>query len=304
MVLIWGLPEDSPTARIAKELYHLNSSIAWVNQQEIPNYRIKLEMSDEVNGTLHFTDRTINLGDVTGAYIRPYELRSLNATRGLSINDPKYHQISAFEEILHVWVETSKAIVMNRLSAMASNGSKPLQAGIIRQFGFSIPETLITTNPEEVLSFWDKHHVIIYKSISGHRSVVSKVTEEDRERLSTIKQCPTQFQQHISGVDYRAHIIGDHIFACRIKSAATDYRYDHSTEIQAVELPVDVADRAFRLTKGLGLELGGVDLRESTAGEWFCFEVNPSPGFTYYEDATGLPMAAAIASTLVGSSGK
>jgi D-alanine-D-alanine ligase-like ATP-grasp enzyme len=45
----------------------------------------------------------------------------------------------------------------------------------------------------------------------------------------------------------------------------------------------------------MGLELAGIDLRIRPNGEVVCFEVNPSPAFSYYEERTGLPIAAAVA---------
>jgi D-alanine-D-alanine ligase-like ATP-grasp enzyme len=39
-------------------------------------------------------------------------------------------------------------------------------------------------------------------------------------------------------------------------------------------------------------------MRRTDEGEWYCFEINPSPGFTYYQNATGAPIDAAIAKLL------
>jgi hypothetical protein len=64
-------------------------------------------------------------------------------------------------------------------------------------------------------------------------------------------------------------------------------------------MPVDVASRCVRLARGLGLPLAGVDLRRTPAGEWVCFEVNPSPAFTFYASRTGQKIAAAIAALLL-----
>jgi hypothetical protein len=36
-------------------------------------------------------------------------------------------------------------------------------------------------------------------------------------------------------------------------------------------------------------------------GDWYCFEINPSPGFTYYQQAKGAPIDAAIATLLARS---
>lgn len=47
------------------------------------------------------------------------------------------------------------------------------------------------------------------------------------------------------------------------------------------------------------LPLAGIDLRRTADNEWYCFEINPSPGFSYYENATGQPIADAIAGLLL-----
>jgi D-alanine-D-alanine ligase-like ATP-grasp enzyme len=51
----------------------------------------------------------------------------------------------------------------------------------------------------------------------------------------------------------------------------------------------------------LGLLVAGIDMRCCADGRWVCFEVNPSPGFSFYEAATGQPIAAAIADLLAGA---
>ena len=124
-------------------------------------------------------------------------------------------------------------------------------------------------------------------------------------RLADLRWCPTQFQQYITGRDFRVHTVGDEVFACEIISQADDYRYaarqGHDVELRAATLAVDCAERCLALARSLGLAVAGIDLRRTPAGEWFCFEVNPSPAFSYYESATGQPIAEAIAGLLVSN---
>jgi D-alanine-D-alanine ligase-like ATP-grasp enzyme len=49
------------------------------------------------------------------------------------------------------------------------------------------------------------------------------------------------------------------------------------------------------------LLVAGIDLRRTPAGEWYCFEVNPSPAFTFYQDASRPPIAEAIARLLASA---
>ena len=67
--------------------------------------------------------------------------------------------------------------MLNRTAAMASNGSKPYQTQLIRAHGFAVPETLITNDPDLVRAFHQQHRRVIYKSISGARSIVHTLEE-------------------------------------------------------------------------------------------------------------------------------
>jgi len=63
-----------------------------------------------------------------------------------------------------------------------------------------------------------------------------------------------------------------------------------------------ILDALWFLAAGLGLPVAGIDLRRTPSGRWYCFEVNPSPGFSYYEHATGQPLALSIARLLMQAS--
>jgi glutathione synthase/RimK-type ligase-like ATP-grasp enzyme len=209
----------------------------------------------------------------------------------------------SLDDAMQAWVEVTPALVVNRPSAMAANGSKPFQAAQIREAGFYVPETLITTDEAAVREFSDRHGSVIYKSVSGVRSIVSRLGPAHRGRLADVANCPTQFQEYIAGADFRVHVVGEAIFAAEIVSDADDYRYasraGRSTRIRAFTLEPDLADRCRRLAAQVGLPVAGIDLRRTQEGRWCCFEVNPSPGFTFYQEATGQKIAQAIADMLV-----
>jgi glutathione synthase/RimK-type ligase-like ATP-grasp enzyme len=56
-----------------------------------------------------------------------------------------------------------------------------------------------------------------------------------------------------------------------------------------------LAERCVALSEALELPFAGIDLKITPEGEPFCFEVNPSPAFSYYESHTGQPIARAVA---------
>lgn len=122
-------------------------------------------------------------------------------------------------------------------------------------------------------------------------------------RLPDVATCPEQFQQMIEGHDVRAHVVGDEVFATEVRADAPDYRYTgrfgaEPPRMTAIELEPDLARRCVGLTRASGLEVAGVDLRISPDGVAYCIEVNTSPAFSWYEQRTGQPIAAAIARLL------
>jgi hypothetical protein len=303
VVLLWGDSADRPFALVASALRARRAELMILDQRDMLATALDLQTGAEVRGGLRVGDRVCDLADVSAVYVRTYDWRSLPAMRAAAAGGPEWQHAVNLEEALYAWLEITPARVINRPSCMASNGSKPYQAELIRRHGFEVPETLITTDSQMARDFIARHRAVIYKSISGTRSIVSCLTPMKLERLADIAWCPTQFQAQVAGVDHRVHVIGDQVYACEILCAADDYRYaarsGASAEIRATTLPEDVTERCRHLARALGLDFAGIDLRRRPDGAWVCFEVNPSPGFSYYEQATGQPIAAAVAHRLL-----
>ena len=302
VIFLVGLPQDSPLRAVRKALHELGSPVVFFDPHTVLEAEVQLRVDAQIQGFWRIGPQTLDLQTVTAMYLRQVHCCRVPAVWQAGPGSHAWRHACNVEEVLLSWAELTSACVVNRPSAMASNHSKPYQASIIQSCGFTIPETLVTTDPEAVRSFWDQHGTVIYKSLSSVRSIVTRLTPAHRSRLHDITACPTQFQQYIPGRDYRVHVVGEEIFACEIVSAADDYRYAHrqglAVELRAYTLPMACAERCQTLAAALGFVVAGIDLRCTPEGQWYCFEVNPSPAFTYYQAATGQPIAAAIARLL------
>jgi glutathione synthase/RimK-type ligase-like ATP-grasp enzyme len=303
LVLLWGFETDPPLLAVREQLRTMGTPSVLVDQRFVLDTDVNLQVGKEVEATIQIGGCEIDLANVTAAYIRPHDSHRLPEISGAGPQSLLWRHAIEVDDILSSWSEITSAFVVNRLSAMASNNSKPYQLQQIQRLGFSVPETLITTDPKAAQAFWERHGNVIYKSISSIRSRVARLGPEQAQRLEDIASCPTQFQQCINGTDYRVHVVGDEVFASEVLCEADDYRYpgQHAVEIRACTVPRDVEDRCRRLTTAMELVVAGIDLRRTPSGEWFCFEVNPSPGFTYYQEATGQPIARSIAILLADS---
>jgi hypothetical protein len=306
MILLWGLPAEGPIALVYEALMQFGAGVAFLDQRAVLETNVELSVAGSVDGLLEVGPDTISLSDVTAVYLRPYDTSRLPAIQEAGQGSPQWAHALSVNDILLSWLELTEALVINRPSAMASNSSKPYQAAIIRDHGFAVPATLITTDPQAVLEFWEKHGTVIYKSVSGVRSVVSRLKPMHLDYLADVNSCPTQFQEYIPGSDYRAHVVGDDVFACEIVSSADDYRYlsgpGDSVEIRAYDLPGDCETLCRELAASMELPVAGIDLRRTPEGVWYCFEVNPSPGYSAFQEPTGQPIDRAIARLLMSAS--
>lgn len=304
MIVLWGLPTDNPLRRVAEELDRLKTAFEVFDQGRTLALRPVLEVADGVRGHVEVEGRTLDLASVSGLYARPYDWTQICQALGYRAGSREWAQTAATHETVCAWWSVVAGTVLNPPQAMASNGSKPYQSGLIQAAGLNVPATLVTTDPSAAMQFWERHRAVIYKSVSGVRSHVAQLSAESVRRLDLVSLCPTQFQEYVPGTDVRVHVVGDELFATEIISGATDYRYpsenDGDVELRAVSLPEEMVEACLRVSKALGLSMSGIDLRRTPWGRWVCLEVNPSPGFTYYESATGQPIAAAAARLLAG----
>jgi glutathione synthase/RimK-type ligase-like ATP-grasp enzyme len=299
LALVLGITHEPPVARVVRELARLNLPHAIVDQRQLLHGSVATWWeAGAAGGIIEVPGAQISLDDVAGVYSR---LTNWSDLPGVSSDPAILSHAYQIHEALDSWLEVTTVNVVNRSSANDTNNSKPYQALLIRDH-FDLPATLVTNDPRRAQEFRQEFGRIIYKSISGERSIVTCFTEADVERLPLLANAPVQFQEHISGIDIRVHVIGSELFATRVESDATDYRYDETGggSMKPFELSSSVAHECISLTHRLGLEMSGIDLRFADDGRVVCFEVNPSPAYIAYEEATGQPMAAALARHLCG----
>ena len=311
MILIAGIPSEAPVtlALEAAEEAGIEHMLLDQRRHMACSLRLEFDPFGGWHGTLSTEDGVVHLSSICGIYARLMDESYLPDVRDTKQGSPERERARSFHSLLHSWLDIAQGRVANRPQPMASNMSKTYQASIIRQCGFQIPQTLVTNDPERVVEFAAEcaktGDEIIYKSVSGARSIVQTYEAADRSRLHRIRWCPTQFQRKVKGRDIRVHVVGDQCFAVAVESEATDYRYalrqtGNDAELAAIDIPALLARRCAELALRLNLPFCGIDLRNTPSGDYVCFEVNPSPAYSYYEGRTGVPIARALVHWLAG----
>jgi glutathione synthase/RimK-type ligase-like ATP-grasp enzyme len=199
-----------------------------------------------------------------------------------------------------------KCPVVNRLADCFSNQSKPFQAWQLGHLDLSVPCTLVTDSLSEAKRFYERwNRQVIYKSAGGGFIGTRRLTEETLSGLFSKPGAPVQLQELVSGTDIRVHVVGDQLFATRILSDAIDYRFPRPgcapLRMESAALPRTVSSTCIRVSKLFGLVFSGIDLRETADGQFYFFEANPAPAFSFYEGTSGQPISKALVDLLRGS---
>jgi glutathione synthase/RimK-type ligase-like ATP-grasp enzyme len=296
MILLWGLKADAPMNLVREELERAGVNFFFLDHHKI--FRSEIEYAFDPKGgmkcVINIDGAVLDLDLISVTYTRPYNFMDFREMDGKAADDPMAIKASGFETQLMAWLNASDSLVINKADPSATNNSKPYQLDLIRKAGFKIPETFVSNDPGQVMQFLKRADRAVYKSVSAVRSIVHEVADEHLGFIEDVQWCPTLFQKVVDGINYRVHVIGPELFAVRITSDQLDYRYGQ-TSMVVEKLPADIAEKCLLVNEMLGLHFSGIDLMRTPDDEWYCFEVNASPGYSYFESNCGVPISVALA---------
>ena len=301
MIAVVGIASETPVRLLMEACASKKIPCTLFNQRRQGDWSVQYDVFRPNASILANGDVTFTPSECSGLYLRTMDHTKLPEWAGTTTDRCRIEDMYS-----NLWMllddETLGTRVVNSPSVQLSNNSKPYQSIIIHEHGLDIPDTCITSDEDVAQDFLTKHAAVIYKSISGTRSIVKRADGKSLANLSRIRYCPVQFQECVMGFNVRVHVIGEQAIATRIRSDAVDYRYatqeGKSTALEPYDLSPDVAAKCVRLAHALRLPFAGIDLMMADDGRTICFEVNPSPGYSYYEQHTGQRISHALADLL------
>jgi glutathione synthase/RimK-type ligase-like ATP-grasp enzyme len=304
MVLICGDPAEPVTVFVRARLRALRIKHQFLDLRTFPRgFDLKWNwQAGKATGWVAGPKWRIELDELTGVYFRHVSLNLAQTNESDKTENERAYPTTRGE--LLSLLNCLQCPVVNRHTAMTSNRSKPFQALTIRRIDFRVPKTLVTNSPEAARSFYTEcEGNVIFKSISGVRSIVRRLRPEHFERLALLEHGPTQFQEFVPGENIRVHTVGNRVLAVRIESEAVDYRYalmdGHKRKMVGTELPTELNKACLDLSRELGLLMA----KRTPEGLYYCFEVNASPGFLFFERASRPSIADVLAEFLAGKTG-
>lgn len=220
-------------------------------------------------------DAEVPLSDVGAFYCR------LTGSRVQWARDKEIRE-SGLLHSMRLWLTASHALVINRPDIDQHNGSKSLHEAELARLGFSVPESITSSNLSELVDFLRGGRAVI-KACCGLRADTREL-RADRLREYTADRGPLHLQRLIQGHDVRAHVVGTEVLAVRIDSdEAVDYRTDRSARYSTVALPGELQALLVEATRAQGMVFSGWDLKVDADERVWCLESNPMPGYAFYD---------------------
>ncbi|NEA35136.1 ATP-grasp ribosomal peptide maturase [Streptomyces sp. SID13031] len=302
---------DDPTADLViEELNDRDVPIARFDTSDFPS---SLTVAADINGLrnwrgwLRTPTREVDLTAVRSLYYRrPSDF-------DFSRLEPQQARFAASQArfgLGGLLADLPGCLYVNHPNAIADAEYKPVQLSVAASVGLRVSPTLITNDPEEARAFARGVGRIIYKplylglhDLDGQPASIW-VKEVDLEDLDdSIAGTMHLFQARCDKVaDLRVTVIGDKVFCVKIKTESPDlldwrYDYDHLS-YTVVEPPAGIVDSMQAYMKRFDLVFGCFDFAVPRNGGPVFLECNPNGQWGWLEEATGLPMTAAVADLL------
>lgn len=269
---------------------------------------------DSITGHLTTRKGKLELDDIQSVWFR----RPVAPDPAPQIVEPRARQFSAVESLAYIeglW-RTLDCFWVSNPDRIRAAESKLLQLSIARGLGFSIPTTLVTSDPDEARDFLAEASKVVYKPLrqsrlEHHQGAMSIFTSVVRgshaSQLEAVKFAPCIFQEYVpKRLEVRITVFGSEVFATEIHSQASeeakdDWRRSPARAIRhsAHTLPQEIEAKSIQLVETLGLAFGAIDMVLTPRGEYVFLEINPNGQWAWIEQRTGQPMSHSLVDLLV-----
>ncbi|WP_406277858.1 hypothetical protein [Embleya sp. NBC_00896] len=197
---------------------------------------------------------------------------------------------------------------VNHPHATAAASYKPIGLAAAVRAGFTVPPTLITSDPDAARTFAKDHGPVIHKLLRVTRHLdpdempltVWTTAVEPDDIDDDVAGTAALFQTRVDSVaDMRVTVVGGRRFAVRIDSGLLDWRTDYDRHTyRPIDVPPEVADSITAYMADLRLVYACFDFALTAADDWVFYEANPSGQYGWIEAATGLPITPTFADLL------
>ncbi len=259
-------------------------------------------------------DDSLNLESVEAVwYLKPH------LPKELRIADPPDYRAFMRDQFRALWHSVIYLLADRRWISPHANvmaaESKIRQLMVAREIGWTLPDTLVTSEPDRARNFWEWHQgdvVIKQLATSPLEDTViftSSFPEAKLKDLDRLRFAPVILQKRIAkDYELRITVVGSEVFCARVDSQRYEVnlidwrRRNPDLKFERHKIDPAIQGMSRQLVEKLGLRYGCIDVVVTPTGEHVFLEINPNGQWYFIEHATGLPISVAIANLLAGKS--
>ena len=249
--------------------------------------------------------------EITGAYFRKPRPPITLLENSKPVAD-RFNAQEVREMLRSMWRLLPKKRWLNDPEDLWLASNKIKQLNLAAQVGFSVPDTVVSTDPSEVFQFIRTHdNDVIGKAVKNGfvehdlTQTVIFTTALHPDDIQTLCDSPTVLpmivQPRLSKeVDLRITIVGDRLFPVALDSqrhedTRTDWRtWEVTNDVDlrhtVFDLPKTVERDCIELNRRLGLRFSCVDMVLSPEGHFTFLEVNPNGQWAWIEQKLNVPI--------------
>jgi glutathione synthase/RimK-type ligase-like ATP-grasp enzyme len=301
MILIITHKEDFTADFLIEKLNYRGIKYFRLNCEEIlsENYSIKLPSTFSpfsINGNYEFDS----------VWFRRVKLPVLDSLEPVERNFILRDFETLLENIFQV-IKSKRWLSHPNKVTRAEN--KLLQLTEATNVGFSVPQTIITNDREQLTSFINHTgRKVIIKPIrqgrietdAGLWNIYTNIIDSSTvEELSKYDLTPCIIQEYINKqYELRITVVEGSVFAVKIdsqinKGTTVDWRRE-KLPLQPYSLPYNIEQKCLRLVKKLEISFGAIDMIVNDEGEYVFLEINPNGQWAWVEIETGVKISEAI----------
>lgn len=295
------------------ELDERGAEVSRVNTAWFPTQlRVRAQVRDgSWHGVLTTPGGMVNLDEIHAVWYRSPEAYRMPPQ--LSHAEAQHARVEAKYGLGGV-LASLPVLWCNHPNRVADAAYKPVQLARAALAGLTVPDTLITNEPNAVRGFAAGGPTVT-KLVGGmsidedgaRKNVYTRrVTDDDLADLRGIEHTTHLFQRWVPKQrECRVIVIGEQVTAAAITASSAaayvDYRTDYdSLSYELVTPPEQVIKGIRLLMDGFGLTYGALDFVITPSGEWVLLELNPAGQYGFIENATRAPLTGQLADLLTG----
>jgi len=197
------------------------------------------------------------------------------------------------------WLLASPAVRTPNRGMWSQVNSKPAALVLASQVGLRLPATLVTNDRAAAEAFLGERDKIAKPVAGGDLARPLGEAMAMATRRTGPFDAPAIIQERLAPPEVRVYVVGDEAFAFEVKSRHLDYRAANDAEVIALAaVPDGIAVPLLRLAHAMELDFCAADFKTAPDGSLRFLEVNTSPMFSRFDQASDGRLCAALVAWL------